>query len=124
MRTLVLAILFLAAPALAADKPAATPPPAAPAAPAAGRKVEIKVTDAGFEPREVKARKGEPLTMVFTRVTDRTCITAIDIPQEKVKGFELPLNEAVSLTITPKKAGVEAFHCTAMAMGNGKIVVE
>jgi len=116
MRTLVLAVLLLAAPALAADKPAAPP--------AAGRKVEIKVTDAGFEPREVKARKGEPLTMVFTRVTDRTCITAIDIPEEKVKAFELPLNKAVSLTITPRKAGVEAFHCTAMAMGNGKIVVE
>jgi plastocyanin domain-containing protein len=118
MRTLVLAVLFLAAPAFAADKPAAAPPPAA------GRKVEIKVTDAGFEPREVKARTGEPLTMVFTRVTDRTCITAIDIPAEKVKAFELPLDKPVSLTITPKKAGVEAFHCSAMAMGNGKIVVE
>jgi plastocyanin domain-containing protein len=116
MRTLVLAVLLLAVPSRAADKPAAPP--------AAGRTVEIKVTDAGFEPREVKARKGEPLTMVFTRVTDHTCITAIDIPEEKVKGFELPLNKPVSLTITPKKAGVEAFHCTAMAMGNGKIIVE
>jgi plastocyanin domain-containing protein len=121
MRTLVLAVLFLVAPAFAADKPAAAPPASAPAA---ARKVEIKVTDAGFEPREVKARKGEPFTMVFTRVTDRTCITAIDIPAEKVKGFELPLDKPVSLTITPKKVGVEAFHCTAMAMGNGRIVVE
>src|SRR5512144_236901 len=102
MRTLVLAILLLAAPVLAADRPAAPPP--------AGRTVEIKVTDAGFEPREVKARTGEPLTMVFTRVTDRTCITAIDIPEEKVKAFELPLNKPVRLTITPKKAGVLAFH--------------
>ncbi|HEU4382243.1 MAG TPA: cupredoxin domain-containing protein [Anaeromyxobacteraceae bacterium] len=114
MRTVALAVLLLAAPVLAADKPAAP----------AGRKVEIKVTDAGFEPREVKAKKGEPLTLVFTRVTDRTCITAIDIPAEKVKAFDLPLNKPVSLTITPAKAGVEAFHCTAMAMGNGKIVVE
>ncbi|HYQ81441.1 MAG TPA: cupredoxin domain-containing protein [Anaeromyxobacteraceae bacterium] len=121
MRTLALAVLFLAAPALAADKPAAAPPAAAPAA---GRKVEIKVTDAGFEPRQVKAKKGEALTLVFTRVTDRTCITAIDIPAEKVKAFELPLNKPVSLTITPAKAGVEAFHCTAMAMGNGQIIVE
>ena len=115
MRTLVLAVLFLAAPAFAADKPAVPP---------AGRKVAIKVTDAGFEPREVKAKKGEPLTLVFTRVTDRTCIRAIDIPDEKVKAFELPLDKAVSLTITPQKAGVEAFHCTAMGMGDGRIVVE
>ena len=115
MRTLVLAVLFLAAPAFAADTPAAPP---------AGRKVEIKVTDAGFEPREVKAKKGEPLTLVFTRVTDQTCIRAIDIPDEKVKAFELPLNKPVSLTITPTKVGVTAFHCTAMAMGDGRIVVE
>ncbi len=123
MRTLVLAVLFAAAPACA-EKPAA-PVPAAPApASAAGGKVEIKITDAGFEPREVKARKGEPLTLVFTRVTDSTCITAIDIPDEKVTGFELPLDKPVSLTITPRKAGVMAFRCSAMGMGNGRIVVE
>lgn len=86
--------------------------------------MEIKVTEAGFEPREVRARKGEALTLVFTRVTDRTCIRAIDIPDEEVKGFQLPLDEPVSLTITPKKAGVKAFHCSAMGMGNGRIVVE
>jgi plastocyanin domain-containing protein len=97
---------------------------AALAAPPAGRKVEIKVTDAGFEPREVKTRKGEALTLVFTRVTDRTCITAVDIPAEKVKGLELPLNKPVAVTVTPQKAGVEAFYCTAMAMGNGKIHVQ
>ena len=63
------------------------------------------------------------MTLSFLRTTDRTCIKAIDIPAEKVKGFELPLNKAVAVTITPAKAGVEKFHCTAMAMGDGKIVV-
>jgi plastocyanin domain-containing protein len=91
---------------------------------AEGKKVEIKVTDAGFEPQQVKAKKGQPLTLVFTRTTDRTCITAVDIPDEKVKEFDLPLNKAVSLTITPKKKGTEKFHCSAMQMGDGKIVVE
>jgi plastocyanin domain-containing protein len=106
--------LLLALPVLAADK---GPPPA-------GQKVEVRVTDAGFEPREITARKGQPLTITFLRTTERTCIKAVDIPAEKVKGFDLPLNKAVSLTITPEKAGVEAFHCTAMAMGNGRIVVK
>jgi Cu(I)/Ag(I) efflux system membrane fusion protein len=87
-------------------------------------KHEIKVTDDGFVPSEVKVKKGEPATLVFTRTTERTCITAIDIPDEGVKKVELPLNKPVAVTITPKKAGVEAFHCSAMAMGNGKIVVE
>lgn len=94
------------------------------AEPAPGRKVEIKVTDAGFEPNQVKAQKGKPVTLVFTRTTDRTCITAVDIPDENVKALELPLGKPVAVTITPKKAGVEPFHCTAMGMGNGKIVVQ
>jgi plastocyanin domain-containing protein len=102
----------------------ALPAAAGEPAKAGGSAVEVKVTDAGFEPREITARKGQPLTITFLRTTDRTCIRAIDIPSEKVKGFELPLHKPVTLTITPQKAGVAAFHCTAMAMGNGKIVVK
>jgi plastocyanin domain-containing protein len=111
----VLLTLLVALPVMAADK--------APAAPAAGRKIEIKVTDAGFEPREVQVKKGEAVTLSFLRTTDRTCIKAVDIPAEKVKNFQLPLDKAVAITITPAKAGVEAFHCTAMGMGGGKIIV-
>jgi plastocyanin domain-containing protein len=111
-------------PAFAAEqKPAGAAPAAAPAA-QAGRKIEITVNEAGFEPREIKLKKGEPATLVFTRKTERTCITAIDIPAEDVKKLKLPLNQPVALTITPKKAGVEAFHCSAMGMGNGKLIVE
>lgn len=117
MRHIAIAItlaLTLSAPALAAETGAATK----------GKKVAIKVTDDGFKPAEVKVKKGVPTTLEFTRVTDSTCITQIDIPAENVKEFDLPLNKAVSLTITPKKAGVEKFHCSAMGMGDGKIVVE
>ncbi|HET8724059.1 MAG TPA: cupredoxin domain-containing protein [Anaeromyxobacteraceae bacterium] len=116
MRLLAILVVALALPAYAADKAAA---PAA-----AGKAIQIKVTENGFEPQEIKVKKGQPVTLTFLRTTDRTCIKAIDIPAEKVKGFELPLDKPVSLTITPAKAGVEKFHCTAMAMGNGKIVVE
>ena len=116
MRLAALLALFVALPAFAADKAPATPA-------AGGQKIEIKVTEKGFEPKEIKVKKGQPVTLSFLRTTDRTCIKAVDIPAEKVKGFELPLNKAVALTITPAKAGVEKFHCTAMAMGDGKIVV-
>jgi plastocyanin domain-containing protein len=113
MRKALLALALLAAvPAFAAE-------PAT-----GGQKVDIKVTDDGFVPREIKVKKGQPTTLVFTRVTDATCITAIDIPDEKVKEFELPLNKAVSLTVTPKKKGVEKFHCSAMGMGDGRLIVE
>jgi plastocyanin domain-containing protein len=114
-----LALALAAAPALAAEGKAEPK-----AAAGQGRRIEIVVSEAGFEPREVKLKKGEPATLVFTRKTERTCITAIDIPAEDVKKLKLPLNQPVALTITPKKAGVEPFHCSAMAMGNGKLVVE
>jgi plastocyanin domain-containing protein len=113
MRLVALLALLVAFPALAAD-----PAPAAPKG-----AIVIKVTENGFEPKEVKVKKGAPVTLTFLRTTDRTCIKAIDIPAEKVKNFTLPLDKAVTLTITPAKAGVEKFHCTAMAMGDGKIVV-
>jgi plastocyanin domain-containing protein len=116
MRMAALLTLLVALPALAADK--------APATPAAGKTIEIKVTDAGFVPKEIRVKKGVPVTLSFLRTTDRTCIKAVDIPDEKVKNFQLPLDKAVSLTITPAKVGVEPFHCTAMAMGGGKIIVE
>ena len=116
MRLVALLALVVALPVLAADQAPATPA-------ATGKKIEIKVTENGFEPQEIKVKKGQPVTLSFLRTTDRTCIKAIDIPAEKVKGFELPLNKAVAVTITPAKAGVEKFHCTAMAMGDGKIVV-
>ncbi len=113
MRKALLALALLAtAPAFAAE-------PAT-----GGKKVDIKVTDDGFVPREIKVKKGQPTTLVFTRVTDATCITAIDIPDEQVKQFELPLNKAVSLTVTPKKKGVEKFHCSARGMGDGRLIVE
>jgi len=123
-RAIPVSLLLLAASACTAEKgaPAAPATAPAPAAPKEG-KVEIKVTEAGFEPRQVKVEKGKPVTLVFTRVTDKTCITAIDIPDEQVKGFPLPLDRPASLTITPRKAGVEKFHCSAMGMGNGKIIV-
>jgi len=47
------------------------------------RTVEIKVTENGFEPREVRIGKDRPTTLLFRRITDNTCITAIDIPAEQ-----------------------------------------
>jgi len=87
------------------------------------RRVEVKVTEEGFQPREVKLEKGERVVLVFTRVTDDTCITAIDIPAEHVSKLELPLDKPVPVTITPAKEGTEEFHCSAMGMGDGKLII-
>ena len=121
MRAIVLAVLAAGAvPARAGDAPRAD---GGAEAGRTGQTLAIKVTEDGFEPRELKLKRGEPTTLVFTRLTEDTCITAIDIPAEGVKDLQLPLNKAVSVTITPRKAGVEKFHCSAMGMGNGKLLV-
>ena len=40
-----------------------------------------------------------------------------------MKNLDLPLDKPVSVTINPKKAGVEKFFCSAMRMGNGKLIM-
>ncbi len=120
MRT-ALAVLVLVLgsrlPAGAAEGPTATQGQAP-------RQVRVRITAMGFEPSRIEVKQGVPTTLVFERVTDHTCIKAIDIPDENVTGLELPLGKPVSVTITPRRVGVEKFHCSAMGMGNGRIVVE
>ncbi len=92
------------------------------AAPPAGGPVAIAVTARGFEPRTVKAQVGKPLTMVVTRKVERTCATEIVI---KDHGIErpLPLDQAVTIELTPTKPGAIRFAC-AMDMIAGEIAVQ
>ncbi len=129
---LLVAVAATAAPAVRAAGPApgdavpggspthGEPSAAGPGAP----RIDVRVTDAGFEPRVLHVKRGRPTTLAFTRTSDRTCMTAIDIPEEGVKRLALPLNRTVTVTITPKRTGTEPFHCSAMGMGKGRIVVE
>ena len=106
---------------------AAAPPKPAPAAPApaaaAGKTIEMSVTDKGFEPAVVKVKKGEPVTLVITRKTDKTCATEIVIDEEKIS-TKLPLNKAVTVSFTPKKAGDMKYGCAWGKMIGGVLKVE
>jgi plastocyanin domain-containing protein len=86
------------------------------------RQVDISVTSDGFQPAEIKTKAGEPLRLVVTRKTDRTCAKEIVI---KDLGIDkaLPLNEAVTIDLTPKKDGRLRYACS-MDMISGTIVVE
>jgi hypothetical protein len=74
------------------------------------RTVEMQVTEDGFVPSKVKAKKGEKLRLVVTRKTDRTCAKEI-----VVKGLgiekELPLDKAVTVEFTPAKSGEIHYAC-------------
>jgi plastocyanin domain-containing protein len=116
---------WAAGPAPGSAVPVGSPEHGAPAVAGPGaQRVDIRVTESGFEPRRIRVKRGRPTTLAFTRTTDRTCMKAIDIPDEGVKGLALPLNRTVTVTITPKRAGSEPFQCSAMGMGGGRIVVE
>ena len=95
--------------------------PSAPAAALASR-VEIAVTSDGFTPARVRAKAGEPLTLVVTRKIDKTCAKEIVIKDYGVNQ-PLALNEPVEVKITPAKAGKVRFAC-GMDMIAGEIAVE
>ena len=40
-------------------------------------KLEVAVTDKGFEPDKLEVMKGKPVEIVFTRKTDQTCIKEV-----------------------------------------------
>jgi plastocyanin domain-containing protein len=85
-------------------------------------RVVVEVTQEGFVPKEIPAKVGQPITLVVTRKTDLTCAKQIvfaDLGVEK----ELPMNQAVEVTVTPERQGELRFACD-MDMIAGKLVVE
>lgn len=104
------------------EQPAAALIPAR-AAPTAGRVVELKVTEEGFEPTPVSVKKGEPLTLKITRVTDKTCATEILVDGTDIN-VPLPLNQQVEVRYTPDKSGQIRYGCAMGMMVSGVLIVE
>jgi len=99
----------------------ADPVAAAPAAPAAG-KVTMAVTDKGFEPERIPAKKGQPITLAITRTTDHTCARDIVFQGQDGK-TPLPLGKTVEVTYTPKASGEIKFGCAMGMMVSGVLAV-
>lgn len=72
--------------------------------------VELTVTEKGFEPSHVKVTNGEPLKLIVTRKTDNTCAKETVIPDANLKA-ELPLNQPVTLSFTPRQSGEITYAC-------------
>ena len=90
--------------------------------PSTTQTVAISVTDDGFTPANVKVKKGQPVSLVVTRMTDETCAKAIKLPDLGVQK-DLPLNQPVTIAFTPTKSGDIKYSC-AMDMMGGVITVE
>jgi plastocyanin domain-containing protein len=85
------------------------------------KEIQVAVTDKGFEPKEIRVKKGEDVTLVVTRRSDQTCATEIVVAGGKVRAA-LPLNQPVRVALGTIDAGGVKFAC-GMGMLEGSVVV-
>ena len=116
IRSLILAATVLAATS-ACDKPTTVSDPSG------VRVVELTVTEKGFQPTPVAVKAGEPLKLLITRKTEKTCATDIVIEDYGIR-TALPMNEAVAVAFTPTKAGELKYGCAMDGMIGGVLTVE
>lgn len=85
------------------------------------QKFTLTLTEKGYEPTNLKLRRGVPTQVTFIRKVSATCGTQIVIPDYEIKS-DLPLNVPVLVNFTPKKTGTFAFMC-GMGMLRGSLIV-
>ncbi len=96
-------------------------PAAAPAQ--AARRIEIQVTEDGFEPSPIQVKKGEPLTLAITRKTEKTCATELVLDEGNIN-VPLPFGKTVEVPFTPAKTGEIKYGCAMGKMVAGVLMVE
>lgn len=84
--------------------------------------INLKVTEKGFEPSEIKVKPGTHLVLKVTRVTDDTCATEIQIKEKKIKQ-KLDKDREVTIDVGTLKKGDVKFAC-GMDMVSGHIIAE
>ena len=82
--------------------------------------VDITV-EGGYQPEVISIPKGKTTELNFKRIDPSSCLEEVVLGDFKVKQY-LPLNQTVTISITPQKAGEYVFSC-GMNMFHGKIVV-
>jgi plastocyanin len=82
----------------------------------------VTVSEQGYQPARVSVRAGAVARITFVRTSDATCGTEVAIPALKIKRA-LPLNQPVTVELTPQKTGEVEFVC-GMGMLRGTIVVQ
>ncbi len=97
--------------------------PAAAAVAGAGGTQEVTITvQAGYEPAEVKVKRGAPVRLIFDRRETSGCSEEIVIPDFGIRKF-LPAFQKTAIELTPKEAGTFEFTC-GMSMLHGRLIVE
>ena len=112
MKTCIMTILVIFAAAWA--RPALAISPA--------QKIDLSVTEKGFEPKSVNVTPDTDVVLNVTRKTETTCATKIQIPSLKIVK-DLPLNQSVLIALGRLKKGEIRFGCQENLMESGVISV-
>lgn len=107
------------APSSSGATPAASAPLPEEAVPETSGRVAITVDGMGYHPSTIHARVGQPLELVFTRVSEAGCAQELVIASMGIRR-PLPLNEPVSIRVTPTS---ELRFACGMDMLRGQVVV-
>lgn len=84
---------------------------------------EVTITvQGGYEPAEVKLKRGIPARLVFDRQETSGCSEEIVIPDFGIRKF-LPAFQKTTVELRPETAGSFEFTC-GMSMLRGRLVVE
>ena len=86
-----------------------------------GQSTEIEVRG-GYNPGTVRAKRGVPLRLVFSRKEDSSCSEEVLIPALRVKRF-LPAYAKTAVDVMPDEVGTFEITC-GMGMLHGQLVVE
>ena len=79
------------------------------------------IVKGGYQPEVISIPKEKTTTLNFIRRDSSSCLEEVVIPDFKVRKY-LPMNEKVSISLTPKKAGTFEISC-GMNMFHGKLIV-
>ena len=82
----------------------------------------VLITDQGYSRTRITLRRGVLTRITFLRQTDSTCATEVVIPAYGINR-NLPLNEPVVISFTPRNKGEFGFTC-GMNMMRGKLIVQ
>lgn len=84
---------------------------------------EVDITvSGGYSPEVISVPQGKTTKINFKRTDPTDCLSEVVLPDFRIKR-QLPLNQKVTVEITPQRAGEFGYSC-GMGMYHGKIVVK
>lgn len=80
------------------------------------------VVEGGYTPEAISIPKNKTTKINFIRKDSNSCLEEVILGDFKIKKY-LPLNQKITVELTPKKTGEFTYSC-AMNMYHGKIIVK